>query len=120
MKFLISQGRTKRRIEGAFWLCGSRRDLGYLVEQISQELESKERFAYGWLRIRCPLPPPVRPSSSPESWESERQPNKWASFEPFCLACRAWLERSDVGLCRCPLCGKALRVAYRGRRKGEE
>lgn len=44
-----------------------------------------------------------------------------ASFEPFCLECKAWLELpKGVRMRDCPSCGKTLRVAYRGRKEAEE
>ena len=45
----------------------------------------------------------------------------WATFEPFCLACMAWLELpKGVTIRDCPSCGRTLRVAYRGRSKTEK
>lgn len=74
MEFIISQGETKRKIEGPFLLCASRADFCQLIEQITQQvILSEKKFAYGWIKIRAPFPVQPVPNQSPEPWAKERE-----------------------------------------------
>jgi hypothetical protein len=50
MKIVIEHGKTKRRIDGPWNICGSREDLESLVSQLQRRL-SGDPFHYGWVRI---------------------------------------------------------------------
>jgi len=50
MKLVIEHSETKREINGAFNLCGSRGDLRALARQIDLRL-ADETWSYGWMAI---------------------------------------------------------------------
>lgn len=69
MQFMISQGHTKRRLEGDFYLCASKADIEHLIQELKRVLPN---WSYGWLKICEPSPNiPFPPSGPPEPWESE-------------------------------------------------
>lgn len=61
MKLVIEHSQTKRVIEGAFDICGSRADLAALAEQIRARL-ADESWAYGWMTV---YPTPRKQSNTP-------------------------------------------------------
>lgn len=66
MKLVIDHSETKRQIEGAFSLCGSRSDLAELAAQIQNRLRD-ESWSYGWMTV---YPAPVvHPNTKPRSWD---------------------------------------------------
>ena len=63
MKIVIEHGRTKRQIEGAFNICGSKEDLISIAQQILGAVHEDNSFAYGWVNIRTVRQEP------PKGWE---------------------------------------------------
>lgn len=61
MKLAIEHGRTKREIDGAFSICGSRADLQALAEQLQAHL-ADEGWSFGWTTI---YPRPTRLTNTP-------------------------------------------------------
>jgi len=49
MKIVIEHSETKREISGPFNLCGSRKDLLRLANQIRKQVKRKKRFSSGWV-----------------------------------------------------------------------
>ena len=67
MKLAIEHSSTKRAIEGAFNICGSRSDLASLAKQIELRL-ADESWSYGWMTV---YPAPLAQSSTaPKSWDA--------------------------------------------------
>jgi hypothetical protein len=66
MMVIIEQGRTKRRLRGAFNLCGSREDVQRLVDQLSAHLADPS-WSYGWTRIMSAQPSIT--NTPPQEWE---------------------------------------------------
>ena len=48
MKIIIEYGDTKRQIDGAFNICGSKDDLLLLAEKI---IAKADKLCYGWIEI---------------------------------------------------------------------
>jgi len=49
-EIVISHSKTKRKIDGAFEMCGDRETLLFIGRQILRQVE-RETFAYGWVEI---------------------------------------------------------------------
>jgi hypothetical protein len=54
MKFTIACSHTKRQIDGAFEICGSRADFEELVKQLRTHL-ADESWSFGWASIYPPI-----------------------------------------------------------------
>lgn len=71
MRVVITHSTTKRQIDGAFELCGSRADLESIARQILGHLAASENFSYGWISI---LPTGDRQASfantPPKGWDA--------------------------------------------------
>ena len=67
MKIIIAHGKTKRKIDGAFNVCGSCKDLRSLARQILSRTEND--FYYGWIEISNPQP--HISNTEPVPWEDE-------------------------------------------------
>lgn len=66
MKVIIAHSDTKREINGAFNICGSRADLLAIADQIREAVE--DGLAYGWVRITGPRQPHL-PETPPTNWD---------------------------------------------------
>lgn len=67
MKIIIEHNLTKRQIDGAFNICGSRDDLKLVAGQILNGCRD-EIFAYGWVKI-SPMIQPSLVDTKPEAWD---------------------------------------------------
>lgn len=67
MKLVIEHSKTKRVIDGAFGVCGSREDLAALAEQVKARL-ADESWSYGWVSIHPALP--LRSNTTPKTWDA--------------------------------------------------
>lgn len=67
MKLVIEHSDTKRTIDGAFCLCGSREDLASLAKQLQARL-ADESWSYGWVAV---YPAPALKSNTPtKHWDA--------------------------------------------------
>lgn len=71
MKIVISQGRTKRELLGAFELCASLEDFRTLRDEINRIINRDDPFTYGWIEI-IPDRPKAIANTPPEPWETGR------------------------------------------------
>lgn len=69
MKVIIGKGSIKREINGAFALCGSKKDLLALAAQIQTQIALKDDFYYGWIPIWPEALDEARPNTPPLPWE---------------------------------------------------
>jgi hypothetical protein len=67
MKIIIKHSKTKRQINGAFEVCGSRADLVSLAEQILAEANGGN-FTYGWITVHSDRTPAL-PNTPPKEWD---------------------------------------------------
>ena len=68
MKILIMHSTTKRKIEGAFNICGSKEDLLNVAKQI-HDGATNTNFTYGWISI-VPEKQEIIPDLEPIPWNS--------------------------------------------------
>lgn len=66
MKIILSHSVTKRTINGTFQICGSRKDLELIAQQIEAQLT--DGFNYGWITIYSDLAR-ILPNESPIQWD---------------------------------------------------
>ncbi len=70
MRLVIDHSLTKREIQGAFGVCGSRDDLESLAQQILGYLAANTHVSFGW----CPIVPNAQhhglPNQQPVPWDS--------------------------------------------------
>lgn len=69
MEFIISQGETKRKLEGDFWLCASKANVKHLIQELKRWLPTA---TYGWRRICGPVTDSPAPGL-PEPWETTKE-----------------------------------------------
>lgn len=92
MKIIIEKGKISREIEGAFNICGSKKDLENLALQLNEGL--KHDFFYGWIEIHDIQK--FNANSKPISWED-------VSSKPVrksCVSCK-YNERRCLDLNAC-------------------
>ena len=71
MNLIIEHGNTKRRIEGPFNICGTDKDLEWIIECIQEEL-TKHPGCYGWIKIpeRAPVEQCHIVNTEPSPWDT--------------------------------------------------
>jgi len=71
MKIVIEHLRVKRELAGSgFNICGSRKDLAAIAEQIQERLRADD-WCYGWVSIRDKEPDEhSAPNTAPVPWRS--------------------------------------------------
>ena len=67
MEIIISHSQTKRRIKGAFDVCGSKQNLVDFAEQILEKA-SRDDFNYGWVRVVSERQPALA-NTEPIGWD---------------------------------------------------
>lgn len=70
MKIVISQGRKKREIVGAFELCASLEDFRTLRDEINRVINRDDPFAYGWIQV-IPNRPTAIANMPAEPWDQD-------------------------------------------------
>ncbi|MDD5016525.1 MAG: hypothetical protein PHO15_00320 [Eubacteriales bacterium] len=70
MEIIIEHGRTKRRISGAFNICGNAEDLRKISSKINDAL-AKRDMVYGWIQILDKQE--SIPNQEPELWETKKE-----------------------------------------------
>ena len=68
MKIIIEHKNKKRKIKGAFNICGSKADLLILAKTIKRKAKN-DSFAYGWIQI-CDTQKSIV-NTPPLSWNNE-------------------------------------------------
>jgi hypothetical protein len=67
MKLVIEHSETKRTIDGAFSICGSRGDLSALVVQLQARLDD-DSWSYGWVTVYPALQ--QKSNTAPKGWDA--------------------------------------------------
>lgn len=67
MKLVIEHSETKRTIDGAFGICGSRSDLLALIAQLQARL-ADESWSYGWVTVHPMFQ--QRSNTLPKDWDA--------------------------------------------------
>lgn len=68
MKIIIEHKTSKREIDGAFNICGSRADLLSLYNALQLEIFNAG-FSYGWIKVPLETQPSI-PNTPPLDWDS--------------------------------------------------